>query len=76
MRAVTTTAIVHADHTLTMRVPPDILPGVHEIVIVINSATSSQRAVPTEWRLPVRNVGPWPEGFTCRREDIYGDDGR
>ena len=22
------------------------------------------------------DVGPWPEGFTVRREEIYGDDGR
>jgi hypothetical protein len=21
-------------------------------------------------------LGPWPEGFTVRREEIYGDDGR
>lgn len=25
---------------------------------------------------PVDDLGSWPEGFTLRREDIYGDDGR
>ena len=26
--------------------------------------------------LPVVDLGPWPEGVSLRREDIYGDDGR
>jgi len=25
---------------------------------------------------PVDNLGPWPEGLTLRREDLYGDDER
>jgi len=25
---------------------------------------------------PVVSVGPWPEGLSLRREDIYDDDGR
>jgi len=25
---------------------------------------------------PVIDAGPWPEGLSLRREDIYGDDGR
>ncbi len=25
---------------------------------------------------PIHNVGPWPEGLSMRREDMYGDDGR
>jgi len=25
---------------------------------------------------PVDDVGPWPEGLTLHREDMYGDDGR
>lgn len=26
--------------------------------------------------LPVHDLGPWPEGLSLRREDMYGDDGR
>lgn len=26
--------------------------------------------------LPTLDLGPWPEGLSLRREDIYGDDGR
>lgn len=73
MRILTTAGVVHANHTLTIQVPPDIPCGTHEVVVVINS-TPPPSAV-QDWRLPVHDVGPWPEGFTVRREDIYGDDG-
>lgn len=26
--------------------------------------------------LPVHDLGPWPEGLSLRREDLYGDDDR
>lgn len=26
--------------------------------------------------LPIHDFGPWPEGVSLRREDMYGDDGR
>ena len=26
--------------------------------------------------LPKHDLGPWPEGLSLRREDIYDDDGR
>ncbi len=26
--------------------------------------------------LPVHDLGPWPEGLTLRRDEMYGDDGR
>ena len=26
--------------------------------------------------LPTLDLGPWPEGLSLRREDLYGDDGR
>ncbi|WP_207787570.1 DUF2281 domain-containing protein [Candidatus Thiosymbion oneisti] len=25
---------------------------------------------------PVDDLGPWPDGMSLRREDLYGDDGR
>lgn len=27
-------------------------------------------------KLPVFDLGPWPENLSLRREDLYGDDGR
>jgi len=26
--------------------------------------------------LPTRDLGPWPEGLSLRREEIYDEDGR
>ena len=37
-------------------------------------AASPQKRKPLN--LPVIDVGPWPEGLSLRREDMYGDDGR
>jgi hypothetical protein len=76
MRALTLTAVVRPDHTLTVQVPEDIPSGSHPVVIILDSPPSSPGMATSEWRLPVHDVGPWPEGFTLRRADIYGDDGR
>lgn len=75
MRALTATAVVNADHILKVQVPADVPCGAHEVVIVFGGAAAPSTAT-REWRLPVHDVGPWPEGFTARREDLYGDDGR
>jgi hypothetical protein len=76
MRALTLTAVVRADHTLTVQVPEDIPPGTHEIVVVFSGGPTAGQVVPFTVNWPVHDVGPWPEGLTFRREDIYGDDGR
>ena len=36
MRTIETTATVAPDGTLTVQVPPDVMPGMHRIVLVIN----------------------------------------
>lgn len=75
MKTIETTAAVSAAGTLTARVPPDITPGDHRVVLVIEEQPS-----PVEHRppldFPVDDRGPWPEGLSLRREDIYGDWGR
>ncbi len=30
----------------------------------------------TSLDFPVDDLGPWPDGLSLRREDMYGDDGR
>ena len=32
--------------------------------------------LPTLDDFPVDDLGPWPEGLTLRREELYGDDER
>ena len=53
MRALTTTAVIGADHTLTARVPPDITPGPKTVVIVLDelpAAENSESAVHAVFR--------------------------
>ena len=46
----------------------------------IEVAEPPARQLPTEPfdadDLPTLDLGPWPEGLSLRREDMYGDDGR
>lgn len=76
MRALTVTGVVGPDHMLVVQVPEDIPSGAHEVIVILNMESPPPKPATLEWSLPVHDVGPWPEGFTMRREDIYGDDGR
>lgn len=75
MKTIETTATVSAEGTLTVRVPSDIPPGEHRVVLVIEEQPS-----PVEHRppldFPVDDWGPWPEGLSLSRKDIYGNWGR
>ncbi len=75
MRTITTTATVTPDRLLTVQVPPDVAPGEHEVVIVIDEtpAQTQERGLQD---FPVISVGPWPAHLSLRREDMYDDWGR
>ena len=75
MRTIETTAQVAEDGTLTVQVPADIPPGRHRVVVVIEENDGTPRERPP-LDLPVHDSGPWPEGLSLRREDMYGDWGR
>jgi len=77
MRALTVTALIRADHTLTVQVPADIPPGVHQVVVVLQEETCSPQREPffANWPEP-HDVGPADPTSTYRREEMYGDDGR
>lgn len=75
MKTIETTATVTDDNTLIVKVTPDISPGEHRVVLVIDeSPTAKQSRPPLEF--PVDHYGPWPSNLSLRREDMYGDDGR
>ena len=69
---------VGPDHNVTGTVPNEVPPGEHEAVITVSSLPARRKAArPFDVNaLPTVDLGPWPEGLTLRREDIYGDDGR
>jgi hypothetical protein len=58
------------------RLPAGIVPGEHEIVLVIGE-TPTARQTPIMAGFPRHDVEvDLPEGFTFRREDMYDDSGR
>jgi hypothetical protein len=88
---VETMAKVTPEGTLAMRVPPSVCPGEHQVVLVLEAAeTQSNAQEPAEqgedleessetigpFGIRVHDFGPWPEGLSLRREDMYGDSGR
>jgi hypothetical protein len=75
MRALTVTAVVGPDHTLTVQVPADIPPGIRTAVVVLEDAAETSPR-PTTLTFHPHPVGPADPACTYRREDMYGDDGR
>jgi len=76
MKTILTQAIVTDDRTVTLKLPDEITPGLHALVIVIEEGAVGPSAGLSLDDFPVIDVGPWPEGLSLRREDLYGDDGR
>jgi hypothetical protein len=76
MTVITTRLTVSPDGTISAATP---LP-VGEHVASIEVHDRPPRQLPTlpfdVDALPVHDFGPWPEGLSFRREDMYGDDGR
>jgi len=75
MQTIQAIATVNDDGELTLRIPKDIAPGRHKVVLVIDEEpVQAQDRVLADF--PVIDIGPWPEGLSLRREDMYDDDGR
>jgi hypothetical protein len=75
MKTIETTATVSSEGTLTARVPPDIPPGEHRVVLVIEEQLRPVEPRPS-LDFPVDDWGTWPESLSLSREDMYGDWGR
>ncbi len=75
MRTIEATARVGPDHTLTVQVPPDVPPGEHRVVLVIENGLAVSAGPGETVHLPAHDSGLAPE-VSLRREDLYADDGR
>jgi len=76
MKMIQTTIVVDAEGKATIQLTPDVTPGPHQAVVVIDEPASAQLQ-PTMADFPRHEIPwPFPEGFTFRRDEIYGDDGR
>ena len=75
MRTIETTAQVGEDRTLVVQLPPDIPPGPHRVVVVIEEQPAER---PKREPLTFSNydVGIVDPNFSYRREDLYGDGDR
>jgi len=74
MKTVETIAQVDATGLLTAQVPPEIPPGEHKVVLVMEISQPEKKRPPLDF--PVHSVGPWPDDLSLRREDLYNDWGR
>jgi hypothetical protein len=75
MRTLEMTAMIDRDGKLVLQLPPDIAPGEHRIVLVIEE----QPVIEGKRQLldfPIIDVGEWPNDLSLRREDLYDDFGR
>lgn len=75
MKTIETNIMVTPRRTMTLRLPADVEPGEHYIVVHIREGL--ERHV-HRWKLslPVFHTRRWPANLSLRREDMYGDDGR
>ncbi len=79
MITIETQGTITPDGQLSVKVPREIVPGEHRVVVVIEEKPVARqthaRPLPA---FPVVDLGPWPGDISLRREDIYGDgdDGR
>jgi hypothetical protein len=75
MKTIETNAIITDDRLLIVKVPHDINPGNHRIVVVIDEEVLDIRKQ-EPLRFSAYPVDVTSESHTFRREDLYTDDGR
>jgi hypothetical protein len=76
MKSIQTQAIVTDDRKVTLQLPEEIAPGLHTLIVVIDDRVAHTASGMSLDDFPIIDVGPWPEGLSLRREEMYGDDGR
>jgi hypothetical protein len=70
--------LVSPDNRISGTAPPAVPPGEHEVTITVLPPLARQRTIePFDVdALPTHDLGPWPEGLSLRREEMYDEDGR
>lgn len=76
MKTIETTITVLPDGSVLMPPRPDLLPGQHRVVLVVEELATMPPPSHDSFQLKMLDWTAWPEGSTFRREDIYGDDER
>ena len=76
MTVITTRITVALDGTISAAIP---LPAGEHVANIEVQDRPARHLPPLPFdvnALPVHDLGPWPDGLSLRREDMYGDDGR
>jgi hypothetical protein len=76
MNEVRTRVVVGSDHRISGIAPAEVPVGEHDVTITLTDGSAREQAVrPRDpGDLPRHDLGPWPNGLSLRREDIYSDD--
>ena len=62
---------------IALKLKTDLPPGQHQARVLIERDQALGRMPVDKHRpIPVIHGGSWPEGFSTRREDLYGENGR
>jgi len=59
--------------------PTERIAEVEDFVDFLRERTKQRKAIKTNQEsldFPVDDLGPWPDGLSLHREDMYGNDGR
>ena len=76
MKTIETTVVLGDDRKLTVQLPPDVAPGPHQIVVVVDAPQNGRAQTWTTDDWPVHDAALVDPNFTMRREELYGDSGR
>ena len=73
--------LVHSTQALIKKIqslPADRIAEVEDFVDFLKQRTRLRKTATNKDSLdfPVDDLGPWPDGLSLHREDMYGDDGR
>jgi len=78
MNEIRTRVVVGPDHRISGTAPAEVPVGEHEVTIALPEGRFPRLSVSALdlTDLPRHDLGPWPDGLSLRREEIYSDDGR
>ncbi len=76
MNEVRTRVVVGSDHRISGMAPAEVPAGEHEVTIALTDRSAREHSARPRHSadLPRHDLGPWPNGLSLRREDIYSDD--
>jgi hypothetical protein len=76
MRNLNLHVTVPNDRRVIVQLPEDVGPGEADITIIVCRRQPVHAESSILSRLPSLSVGPWPEGVTFSRSELYGDNDR